>query len=221
MRSTATLIVEIQRGSCAILKLEEIQQGKTIAGVVPGKLVRVVAAEMRGDGALELVYSVEGSLGQRRLSRADEDGLLLTSNQTWWRRADPKVLAMLVLLIGALGVYKFLTWSTPDTDGPVSNDMPVFIRTNGGMLEVGQRKTPIKYARGGVVRDPGKGTAGIKNFSNDFIGKRVKNEPKMPFPKGGGFQGKHTGLTSGSDRKGGDKFTTITQKPAKGFKAQA
>lgn len=42
------------------MKLEDIQPGQAISGIVPGKLVNVVAAEMRGGEALELTYSVEG-----------------------------------------------------------------------------------------------------------------------------------------------------------------
>lgn len=53
------------------------------------------------------------------------------------RLCDPTVLTAIVVLTAlALDAYLLLFWSRPNTDGPGSNDMPVLIRTNGGMLEV-------------------------------------------------------------------------------------
>ena len=125
------------------MKLEEIATGKVIAGVVPGKLVSVVAAEMRGLDALELVYRVEGSLGQRRLSRVDEDGLLHVSNPVWLSDRSLKLLAGLVALILAFAVFYAWPRHKTITGGTASNDIPVVIRTNGGMLEV----ATIKHRR--------------------------------------------------------------------------
>ncbi|MBA4013244.1 MAG: hypothetical protein C0481_15365 [Phenylobacterium sp.] len=121
------------------MKLEDIVKGNVIAGVVPGKLVRVVAAEMRGADALELVYKAEGALGQRRLSRVEEDGLLVVSNRAW-RPTPGSVLALLVVVLAAFAAYQFLPHPKASMEGPVVNDIPVVIRTNGGMLEVAKVK---------------------------------------------------------------------------------
>lgn len=120
------------------MKLEDIRRGRLIAGVVPGKLARVVGAEMRGPDALELVYKVGGTLAQRRLSRAEEDDIVLASNP-WLPSLSVRLFAIAVVLIGAFGAVYF--WARQHGNpGPVSNDVPVVIRTNGGMLEVAKVK---------------------------------------------------------------------------------
>ncbi|RAK59576.1 hypothetical protein DJ021_07055 [Phenylobacterium hankyongense] len=130
------------------MKLEDIQKGKVVAGVVPGKLVKVVAAEMRGSDELELVYRADGVVSQRRLSRADEDGLVLASAARWSPKLSPGIIAALAMLVGAVAVHHFWPasglhlWSKSrsGTNGPASNDIPIVIRTDGGMLEVANVK---------------------------------------------------------------------------------
>lgn len=117
------------------MKLEELQTGKLVAGVVPGKLVKVVAAEMRGPDALELVFRADGAVAQRRLSRADEESLVLASNQGWSPKFDRRLLAVLAVALVALAAF-YLLRREPKAEAPVSNDIPIVIRTNGGMLEV-------------------------------------------------------------------------------------
>ena len=78
------------------LRLEEIQRGQTLTGIAPDKLVSVVAAEMRGSDSLELTYKIEGALGERLLSRADEDGIEIATAQrpfTFKGEAEPFQLA--------------------------------------------------------------------------------------------------------------------------------
>jgi hypothetical protein len=127
----------------AIVKLEKIRAGQIIAGIVPGELVNVVAAKMRGD-ALELVYRAEGALGNRRLSRVDEDDVFLASDQTWWRPTAKILVALVfvVLIIGlAIGAQRLWTRYNPDPGGDFSG--PKVFRTNGGLLEV----ATVKYHR--------------------------------------------------------------------------
>jgi hypothetical protein len=57
------------------MKLERIAAGDILSGVVDGRLVNVVAAQMNGEDALDLDYRIDGSVARRRLSRADEDGI--------------------------------------------------------------------------------------------------------------------------------------------------
>ena len=78
------------------MRLEEIQRGQTLTGIAPDKLVSVVAAEMRGSDSLELTYKIEGALGERLLSRADEDGIEIATAQrpfTFKGEAEPFQLA--------------------------------------------------------------------------------------------------------------------------------
>ncbi len=78
------------------MRLEEIQRGQTLSGIAPDKLVSVVAADMRGSDSLELTYKVEGALGERLLSRADEDTISLATTQrpfTFKGAAEPFQLA--------------------------------------------------------------------------------------------------------------------------------
>jgi SNF2 family DNA or RNA helicase len=63
------------------LRIEEIQKGQTLAGVIPDKLVSVIAAEMRGGNSLELTYKIEGTLGERLLSRAEEPAISIATTQ--------------------------------------------------------------------------------------------------------------------------------------------
>ncbi|NEX95223.1 hypothetical protein [Caulobacter sp. 17J65-9] len=128
------------------MRLEDIRRGMLIAGVVPGKLVSVVAAEMNGD-TLEVTYRVDGALGQRLLSRADEAGVLPAGDppstiEKWRRLAEPRfvlpALLVIALAFGALSLSRHKT--APE---PAFTDTPVVIRTNGGLLEV----VKVRYPR--------------------------------------------------------------------------
>ncbi len=122
------------------MKLEDIGKGQVLAGVQPGKLVTVVAAEMRGADALELVFKVNGTIGQQRLDRSAEDSLVLVKSQTLGAQPAVWVLIVLALLAGGFGAYRFWPKPVPPPEPVVSNDIPVVIRTNGGMLEVAKVK---------------------------------------------------------------------------------
>jgi SNF2 family DNA or RNA helicase len=89
-------VIENRHGFGGDLRLEEIQRGQTLSGIAPDKLVSVVAAEMRGSDSLELTYKIEGALGERLLSRADEDTVSIATAErpfTFRGAAEPFQLA--------------------------------------------------------------------------------------------------------------------------------
>jgi superfamily II DNA or RNA helicase len=56
-----------------VSKLEDLQPGLRLAGVIPGQNVSVIAVQPHGDDAIELTYkTAEGELGQRVLGRDAE-----------------------------------------------------------------------------------------------------------------------------------------------------
>lgn len=58
------------------MKLEDLQAGLRLAGVIPGQNVAVIAVQSHGSDAVELTYkTAEGELGQRILGRDAEDTL--------------------------------------------------------------------------------------------------------------------------------------------------
>ena len=68
-----------------MLKLEEIEAGGLVAGLVPGRTVTVAAVIRHGSDDIEVVYTdAEGNLGRGLLSRADEDRLSLAAVVRSW-----------------------------------------------------------------------------------------------------------------------------------------
>ncbi|HWH45118.1 MAG TPA: hypothetical protein VNT32_10335 [Thermoleophilaceae bacterium] len=61
-----------------VSKLEDLQPGLHLAGVIPGQRVSVIAVRPHGPDAIELTYkTAEGVLGQRVLGRDAEDKLTI------------------------------------------------------------------------------------------------------------------------------------------------
>jgi SNF2 family DNA or RNA helicase len=61
-----------------VSKLEDLQPGLHLAGVIPGQSVSVIAVQPHGGDAIELTYRTpEGELGQRVLGRDAEDNLAI------------------------------------------------------------------------------------------------------------------------------------------------
>jgi hypothetical protein len=61
-----------------VSKLEDLQPGLRLAGVIPRQNVSVIAVQPHGADAIELTYkTVEGELGQRVLSRDGEENLAI------------------------------------------------------------------------------------------------------------------------------------------------
>jgi superfamily II DNA or RNA helicase len=59
-----------------VSKLEDLQPGLRLSGVIPGQNVSVIAVQPHGDDAIELTYkTAEGELGQRVLGRDAEENL--------------------------------------------------------------------------------------------------------------------------------------------------
>ncbi len=59
-------------------KLEDLQPGLRLAGVIPGQNVAVIAVQPHGEDAIELTYkTAEGELGQRVLGRDAEENLAI------------------------------------------------------------------------------------------------------------------------------------------------
>ncbi len=67
------------------MKLEEITKGALVAGIEPGKTVRVVSVDPVGDNAITVVYRTEdGSLRDRMLFRSNEVDLsIATAGRPW------------------------------------------------------------------------------------------------------------------------------------------
>ena len=66
--------------SLTVSKLEDLQPGLRLAGVIPGQNVSVIAVQPHGLDAVELTYkSAEGALGQRVLGRGAEEKLAIAS----------------------------------------------------------------------------------------------------------------------------------------------
>ena len=54
--------------------LEDLKAGLRIAGVIPGQVITVLAAQAHGPDALELTYkTAAGALGQQVVFRQDQD----------------------------------------------------------------------------------------------------------------------------------------------------
>ena len=72
------------------MKLEEITKGALIAGIEPGKTVRVVSVDPVGDNAITVIYRAEdGSLRDRMLFRSNEVDLsIATAGRPWSFDAD-------------------------------------------------------------------------------------------------------------------------------------
>ena len=72
------------------MKLEEITKGALVAGIEPGKTVRVVSVDPVGDNAITVVYRTEdGSLRDRMLFRSNEVDLsMATAGRPWSFDAD-------------------------------------------------------------------------------------------------------------------------------------
>jgi SNF2 family DNA or RNA helicase len=61
-----------------VSKLEDLQPGLRLSGVIPGQNVSVIAVQPHGDDTIELTYkTAEGELSQRVLSRGAEENLAI------------------------------------------------------------------------------------------------------------------------------------------------
>jgi hypothetical protein len=59
-------------------KLEDLQPGLRLAGLIPGQNVAVIAVQPHGDDAVKLTYkTAEGELGDRVLGRDAEEKLAI------------------------------------------------------------------------------------------------------------------------------------------------
>lgn len=68
-----------------MLKLEQIEAGSLLEGLVPGRAVTVAAVTRHGEDDIEVIYAdAEGNLGRGLLSRADEDRLSLAAAERSW-----------------------------------------------------------------------------------------------------------------------------------------
>lgn len=94
------------------MKLEQITTGDILSGVVDGRLVNVVTAQMNGEDALDLDYRMDGKVAHRLLSRADEDEISQESSASdrpsvrRVRRGYVRILlwAAIVVAVG-VGIY--------------------------------------------------------------------------------------------------------------------
>ena len=68
-----------------MLKLEDIQTGALVEGLVPGRAVTVMASIWHGDHDLEVIYQdPEKRLDRSLLSRADEGRLAIAAAEDSW-----------------------------------------------------------------------------------------------------------------------------------------
>jgi superfamily II DNA or RNA helicase len=68
-----------------MLKLEEVEKNAAVAGIEPGRVVRIVTTELVGDNALTVYYKTsDGKLLERMLFRADEAHLSLAEAGRPW-----------------------------------------------------------------------------------------------------------------------------------------
>ncbi len=68
-----------------MLRLEEIQQGAQVRGVVPSSVVTIEAVSWVGEQAIKAIYRTpEGVLGERLLYRDEEPSLELASSARRW-----------------------------------------------------------------------------------------------------------------------------------------
>ena len=77
-------------------KLEDLKQGATVRGVLPGQDVTVVSVQWYGTDAIELTYKdASGRVGNQLLFRSDEERLeLVTEGQPWSFEADGALLRL-------------------------------------------------------------------------------------------------------------------------------
>ncbi len=77
-------------------KLEDLKQGATVRGVLPGQDVTVVNVQWYGADAIELTYKdASGRVGNQLLFRSDEERLeLVTEGQPWSFEADGELLRL-------------------------------------------------------------------------------------------------------------------------------
>jgi len=67
------------------MRLEEINPGSSLSGIIPGKNAEVVAIEWIGEQAINLVYrDAEGVVGQRTLYRDEETSIEVVSKGRRW-----------------------------------------------------------------------------------------------------------------------------------------
>ena len=72
------------------MKLESIAKGALISGLVEGKVVSVLSADLLGENAITVVYKTDdGKLGERQVFRSDEANLeMATEGRPWSFDAD-------------------------------------------------------------------------------------------------------------------------------------
>ena len=68
-----------------MLRLEDIEAGFLVDGLVPGRAVTVAAITKHGDNDIEVFYTdAAGNLRRGLLSRADEERLSLAAAERSW-----------------------------------------------------------------------------------------------------------------------------------------
>src|SRR5207253_2039030 len=73
------------RGSCRMIKLEQLQPGAAVRGIVPDAMVVVVSVQWFGSDALELTYKTpSGKVSNELLYRHDEPRLDLVEQGRPW-----------------------------------------------------------------------------------------------------------------------------------------
>ncbi len=79
-----------------MVRLEDLKQGATVRGVLPGQVVTVVNIQWYGTDAVELTYKdASGQVGNQLLFRSDEERLeLVTEGQPWSFEADGELLRL-------------------------------------------------------------------------------------------------------------------------------
>ncbi|WP_047869760.1 helicase-related protein [Nocardiopsis sp. RV163] len=132
------------------MRLEEIEQGLQIEGVIPSEPITVLFAQWHGASAVELTYkSAKGELDQRVLFRRDEERLRVARSDSRAFDADAAdfKLAAEAQRIGLAGLFDpMLAVATSDVE-----PLPHQIRAVYGEL---LPRTPLRFL---LADDPGSG----------------------------------------------------------------
>jgi len=81
-----------------VMRLEELKPGASLNGLEPALVATVVAVVPIADGAVQVIYKLpDGTLRDRLLGRADEDGLTAaTIERPWAFDGDPEAFKLTV-----------------------------------------------------------------------------------------------------------------------------
>ncbi|MCZ0939747.1 MAG: helicase-related protein [Caldilineaceae bacterium] len=134
-----------------MLKLEEVETGSLVEGLVPDRTVSVAAVIRHGSDDIEVVYTdAEGNLGRGLLSRADQDRLSLAAAERSWPLDADGDLFKLVLearrIESAHLFDPYVAINTADID-PLPHQIEA----------VYQRMLPLQPLRFLLADDPGAG----------------------------------------------------------------